>query len=119
MCGSGSNSNCCCCPNAVVFQEKICGNLQGPLTEFPAWQAPTPENDYFQGTFEIFNAGTGIINATVTDTSGFATQIGGANGISPGNSISVSVNNPASLIVTVPMGTHGKFCITLFKRLFG
>lgn len=120
MCGSnGSNSNCCCCPNAVVFQEKICGNLTGPLGEaapFIAWQAPEV-NDYFQGTFEIFNAGPGIITATVLNNDGVVV---GTLTVPPGSSISVSVNNPNSLnIISVPLGTHGKFCITLYKRVFG
>ena len=116
MCGShGSNSNCCCCPNAVVLQEKICGNLTGPLTNFVAWEAPDV-NDYFQGTFVIFNAGPVIITANVLDATG---AIIGTLSVPPGNSVSVSVNNPDSFSVTVPDGTHGKFCITLYKRLFG
>jgi hypothetical protein len=109
MCGSnGSNSNCCCCPNAV---EKICGNLMGPLTNFPVWTAPTV-NDYFQGTFEIFNAGPAgnITSNVIPDTS---------EPITPGNSISASINNPTTFTVTVDSGTHGKFCITLYKRVFG
>ncbi|MEH7010756.1 S-Ena type endospore appendage [Neobacillus niacini] len=126
MCGSqGSNSNCCCCPNAIVLQEKICGNLAGPLPvpvpspgltlPFLAWEAPDV-NDYFQGTFEIFNAGPATITAEVLDSTGgvIATLT-----VPPGNSVSVSVNNPDSFSVTVPDGTHGKFCITLYKRLFG
>jgi Protein of unknown function (DUF3992) len=117
MCGShGSNSNCCCCPNAVVLQEKICGNLAGPLTNFVAWQAPAV-NDYFQGTFEIFNAGPGTITATVLNSAGVVI---GTLTVPPGNSVSVSVNNPNSFVITsVPAGTHGKFCITLYKRVFG
>ncbi|KXZ12711.1 hypothetical protein AXI59_16240 [Bacillus nakamurai] len=121
MCGSqGSNLDCCCCPNRVVFQEKICGNLTGPLpvsgtTSFVAWVAPAV-NDYFQGTFEIFNAGpAGTISAEVIDTSGTIFPIVAT----PGNSISVSVNNPASLtIISVPLGTSGTFCINLYKSIF-
>lgn len=120
MCGSnGSNMDCCCCPDRVVFQEKICGNLTGPLpvppaTTFVAWTAPAV-NDYFQGTFEIFNAGpAGTITARVLNTGGAIPIVA-----TPGNSISVSVNNPVSLIIdSVPSGTHGKFCINLFKSIF-
>ena len=116
MCGSnGSNMDCCCCPYRVVFQENICGNLAGPLTNFPAWTPPAV-NDYFQGTFEIFNAGpAGDITAVVTNTAGTAFTIVAT----PGNSISVSVNNPASFTITIATaGTHGKFCINLFKSIF-
>lgn len=116
MCGSNnSNQNCSCCPNATVLQEKNCGNLTGPLTNFIAWQAPVV-NDYFQGTFEIFNAGPGIITANVLNSAGVVI---GSLTVPPGNSVSVSVNNPNSFSITVPAGTHGKFCITLYKRLFG
>ena len=55
MCGS---SNCNCgCPNANVFQEEICGNLTGILTNYVAWEVPVNggENDYIQGTFQIFH----------------------------------------------------------------
>lgn len=115
MCGSNVSGDCCCCPNAMVFQEKICGNLTGPLNGFIAWQAPTV-NDYFQGTFEIFNAGPGIITADVLNS---ASVVIATLTVQPGNSVSVSVNNPNSFSVTVLDGTHGKFCITLYKRLFG
>ncbi|MBO9129852.1 S-Ena type endospore appendage [Bacillus sp. 165] len=114
MCGSKGN----CCPDRVVFQEKICGNLTGSLgsaeVPFIAWQGPAV-NDYFQGTFEIFNAGPGIINANVLDINGGSSPIN----VPSGNSVAVSVNNPAALrIVSVPAGTHGKFCITLYKAIF-
>lgn len=121
MCGN-SSGNCCCCPEPQIFQEKICGKLTGPLTSYVAWEVPTAggANDYFQGTFEIFNAGspgTGNITAEIRDMNG--TLVGSLT-VPPGNSVSVSVNAPDFFnILSVPNGVHGKFCITLYKRLFG
>lgn len=119
MCGSnGSSQDCCCCPNATVLQEKICGNLTGPLgvgdATFIAWQAPVV-NDYFQGTFEIFNAGPDIITAEILNSAGVVIA---TLSVPPRNSVAVSVNNPDSFSIVVPDGTHGKFCITLYKRIF-
>lgn len=88
-----------------LCQEKICGNLNGGtagLTLFTAWTAPAV-NDYFQGTFEIFNAGPAT-TASVTTTAGGTVNF---LSIPPGSSIS-----------NVPAGTTGKFCINLYKRLF-
>lgn len=115
MCGSNGNS---CCPSAQVFQEKICGNLQGPLPwesqpGFTAWNAPAV-NDYFQGTFEIFNAGPDIITARVLNSTGEFVDLS----VPAGNSVSISFNNPDSFVVFVPEGTNGKFCINLYKRIF-
>ena len=110
----GSNSNCCCCPDAAIFQEEICGNLTGLLSGYLAWEAPAV-NDYFQGTFEIFNAGPDTITASVLDSNG---NVIAPLSIPPNNSVSASANNPEFFSVNVPAGTHGKFCITLYKRLF-
>lgn len=113
MCDShGFNGNCC--PSAQILQEKICGNLTGPLTNFIAWSASVTLNDYIQGTFEIFNAGPGIITAVINDNGTSA----GSLTVPPGTSQSVSVNSPDSFQITdVPAGTTGKFCITLYKRI--
>lgn len=112
MCVSGSQSGCCCCPSAQIFKEELCGNLTGPLEGFEAWTAPIGMNDYIQGTFEIFNAGPGVITATISGTPD-------ANlNVPPGSSQAVGVINPSEMVVTVPAGTSGKFCINLFKRLF-
>ena len=45
MCGSNGFSGGCC-PPAQIFQEKICGNFNGALTE-PVWSAPA--GTYFSG----------------------------------------------------------------------
>lgn len=113
MCNSnGFNGNCC--PSAQIFQEKICGNLTGPLNDFLIWSVPaTFVNDYIQGTFEIFNAGPGTITANINDN---GTLVGGLN-VPPGTSQAVSVNSPGSVTVDVPAGTAGRFCITLYKRV--
>src|SRR5699024_7453259 len=79
-----------------------------------AWVSPSV-NDYFQGTFEIFNVGPGTITAQVVDTSDNSTPII----VTAGNSIAVSVNNPAYLeMINLPSGTRGKFCMNLFKAMF-
>ncbi|MBM7618742.1 hypothetical protein JOC95_000584 [Bacillus tianshenii] len=115
MCSTnGSANNCCCCPSPTVIQEKICGNLNGPLLNYTAWEGPEV-NDYIQGTFEIFNAGPEDITAQILDSLGATV---GTIDVPPGNSVAVSVNNPNTFNVQVPEGTRGKFCITLYKRLF-
>lgn len=107
MCGTQGN-DCCCCPNAMIFQEKICGNF-GDINAV-VWTAPAV-NDYIQGTFEVFNAGP---NPVV-----FAVVNGGPNiTVPPGTSQAISVNNPTVLGI-VSIGSHGKWCITLYKRVFG
>lgn len=114
MCGS-SSANCCCCPEGQIFQEKICGNLAGPLNNYIAWQAPDI-NDYFQGTFEIFNSGTGVIVGDVLNSAG---AVIGTLNVPPGNSVSTSENNPNEFRINAPPGTNGKFCINLYKRILG
>ena len=66
----------------------------------------------FARTCGIFN------DATVTDESGAPFQIGGDTDVTVRNSISISVNNPASLTVTVSSGTYDKFCIISYKRVY-
>lgn len=112
MCGSQGN-DCCCCPNAVIFTEEVCGNIKDPINQ-AVWTAP-PVNDYIQGTFEVFNAGPGTIDFSVNGT---------VFTVPPGTSQAISVNNPTIFIVQttdIPgaiAGTSGKWCITLYKRVF-
>ncbi|MGG3573427.1 S-Ena type endospore appendage [Bacillus gobiensis] len=107
MCDSVGNGGCC--PPAQMFQESICGNFNGPLTAETVWSAPA--GSYFAGTFEIFNSAssTGTVTATVTPA--------GALSATPGNSDSVSVNQPTAFAITATAGDSGKFCITLYKRV--
>ncbi|MEK3856208.1 S-Ena type endospore appendage [Cytobacillus sp. FSL H8-0458] len=112
MCGSNRSGDCCCCPDPVIFQEKLCGNIQDPIDQ-AVWTAPAV-NDYIQGTFEVFNAGPGTIDFSVN---------GNVFSVPPGNSRAVSFNNPTIFIVqTVGQpgaqpGTSGKWCIVLYKRI--
>lgn len=109
MCGTQGN-DCCCCPDAVIFKEEICGNI-GPTTSAGevVWQ-PIGVNDYIQGTFEVFNAGPGDII--------FAVVNGGPNFTVPvGTTQVISVNNPTVLGI-ISNGATGKWCITLYKRVF-
>ena len=112
MCGT-QGSDCCCCPDAMIFTEEICGNIKDPIDQ-AVWTAPTV-NDYFQGTFEVFNAGPGTIDFSVNGT---------VFTVPAGSSKAVSFNNPTIFIVqTVGQtgavaGTTGKWCIKLYKRVF-
>jgi hypothetical protein len=92
-----------------MFQETICGNFNGPLTAEIVWTAPT--GAYFAGTFEIFNSASGTSTVTGTITPA------GALSATPGNSDSVSVDQPTAFTITAPAGTSGKFCINLYKRV--
>ncbi|WP_108672080.1 S-Ena type endospore appendage [Peribacillus acanthi] len=125
MCGNHGNSvNGFCCPDPKIFQEEICGSIQGPVDD-TFWRGPTNENDYFQGTFEVFNCGNQNIVFEVTSAGGGTT---GAITVTPGNTRKVSVNNPQNFIIrvtplvatdTVPVNrSRGKYCITLYKRVF-
>ena len=112
MCGSQGN-NCCCCPDAMIFQEEICGNF-GPLANGVSVWLPADVNDYFQATYEVFNAGPVAIF--------FATEAGQTPGfeVPVGTSRVVSVNNPTVLgIFNTNNSATGKWCITLYKRVFG
>lgn len=115
MCGSQGN-NCCCCPDAMIFTEKICGDF-GSINQV-VWSAPEV-NDYIQGTFEVFNAGSGRVDFSVN----FPTNPIVIENVPPGTSQSISVNNPETFIIQtifngVYSGTTGKWCITLYKRVF-
>ncbi|WP_163100461.1 S-Ena type endospore appendage [Peribacillus alkalitolerans] len=114
MCGNhkNHNNNGFCCPNPQNFVEENCGNIRGPLELVTVWSAPA-DSDYFQGTFEVFNCGTGNITFSVNQTGTIAERII----VTPGNTRKISVNNPISFIVSAPAGTSGKFCITLYKRV--
>lgn len=87
MCGSKGN-DCCCCPDAMIFQEELCGNITDPIDQ-AVWTAPAV-NDYFQGTFEVTNNGPGTIDFSVNGT---------VFTVPPGSSRAVSVNNPTIFIV--------------------
>lgn len=117
MCGGSSHqafnhlpSNKHCCPEGQVFVEEICGNLRAPIDQ-DVWVAPTPFSDYVQGTFTVFNSGNtpflisanGVLPATT---------------VPPGNTVSLSVNNPTRFTVTLDNGDKGEYCIKLYKRLF-
>ncbi|MBN8208972.1 hypothetical protein JI666_09470 [Bacillus sp. NTK071] len=113
MCESKGNN--ACCPDGQIFQENFCGNL-GPGFDATVWEAPPGLNDYIQGTFEVFNAGTEDILATVTSPNGNV----GPFAIPPNTSVSRSAVNPTSFIITVPDNNKlgSKYCITLYKRIF-
>ncbi|WP_144555203.1 S-Ena type endospore appendage [Bacillus sp. X1(2014)] len=106
MCGS-HNKTSFCCPEAEIFTEEICGNLEGPIDQ-AVWTAPTP-SDYFQGTFTVTNTGNSPFIFSVN---------GVVLTVPPGSTVSLSANNPVSLIVTLGPEDRGRFCITLYKRVF-
>lgn len=116
MCGSQGN-DCCCCPDAMIFQEEICGDFKD--IDAVVWSPPAV-NDYFQGTFEVFNAGPGQVRFSVNDPANPANLFD----VPPGTSRAVSVNNPFRFAVQsigidgAVTGTFGKWCITLYKRVF-
>ncbi|MDM5295330.1 hypothetical protein QUF81_19655 [Peribacillus simplex] len=107
MCGLNGDGGCS--PPAQMFQESICGNFNGPLAAETVWSAPA--GAYFSGTFEIFNSASSTTTVTATVTPA------GALSATPGNSHSVSVNQPTGFAITAGAGASGKFCITLFKRV--
>jgi hypothetical protein len=110
MCANGMGGGCCC-PPAQMFQEKICGNFNGPLAAVVVWSAPP--GSYFAGTFEIFNSASSLTTVTAATVS---TPVG-ALSAAPGNSDTQSVNNPTSFAITAAVGNSGTFCITLYKRV--
>jgi hypothetical protein len=110
MCGSHGFNNACC-PPAVIMQEELCGNFNGPLAGVTVWSAPA--GDYIQGTFSIFNsaASTGTVTAAGTATPAIVLSA------DPGNTDSQSVSNPTSFTITADAGESGTWCITLYKRV--
>ncbi|MBD8133944.1 hypothetical protein IFR10_00145 [Bacillus sp. CFBP 13597] len=109
MCNSqGFNGSCC--PPALVFQEKICGNFNGPLG-VEVWSAPA--GVYSSGTFEIFNSASSTATVTATGTSTPTIALSAA----PGNTDSQSVNQPTSFTITASTGDSGTYCINLYKRV--
>ncbi|WP_027954010.1 S-Ena type endospore appendage [Halobacillus kuroshimensis] len=101
-------SHSACCPQAQIIQEKICGNFNGVLAD-PVWTAPA--GSYISGTFQIFNSASsaGPVTGAITPT--------GALSALPGNTDSVSVNNPTAFAITSVVGDSGTYCITLYKRV--
>lgn len=117
MCGSTSGFDNACCPSAQLFQEKICGNFSGPIGGDPVWSAGDV-TDYVQGTFEIF-----VSSGTLAASSAIITQANGGQVLFPaiteGNTVARSASVPTSLVLTdVNPGDSGRYCITLYKRIF-
>ncbi|MGN7179033.1 hypothetical protein BK139_01675 [Paenibacillus sp. FSL R5-0490] len=112
-CSKSSNNPCC--PAAVIFQEKICGNFSGGtggINRLSVWRAPA--EDYIEGTFEIFNStgSPGSVTGNIT-----APGSPGVGPVPPGNSAALAVITPSEFTITAPPNASGKFCITLYKRL--
>ncbi|WP_449537649.1 S-Ena type endospore appendage [Ferdinandcohnia sp. Marseille-Q9671] len=108
MCGSHSNKTSFCCPEAKVFTEEVCGQLQGPINQ-TVWTAPT-QSDYFQGTFTVTNTGPSPFVISFNNGAPFT--------VPARNTVSVSVNNPTNFDVTLGPEDDGRYCITLYKRVF-
>lgn len=116
MCSS-NKSNDACCPSAQIIQENLCGNLTGQLIGVDAvvWEAdPLGVNNYFQGTFEVFNSSNTPIDVNITRATGPSV----AFTVPPLTTTSRSVLNPISLATTLDPGETGKYCIILYKRVF-
>ncbi|WP_045520574.1 S-Ena type endospore appendage [Neobacillus niacini] len=109
MCNSG-NGNCCCCPQAQIITEEICGIFDARNNLY--WAGPV--DDYFQGTFEI-SVTTGIAQIAVFTQNGFVFS----PAVNDGDSTSISANNfPSSFFILFgDAGTIGRYCITLYKRV--
>ncbi|MGG5795838.1 S-Ena type endospore appendage [Bacillus cereus] len=113
MCVSqGISGNCCCCPPAQLFQEKICGNF-GPNNSVVVWTA-FDVDDYVQGTFEIFNSASSTGNAAILIT---GVQSSFTTATPPGFSRAFSARLPIAFQIGSPSNTSGTFCITLYKRI--
>ncbi|MHC2836291.1 S-Ena type endospore appendage [Bacillus sp. F9_6S_D1_P_5] len=113
MCESqGISGNCCCCPPAQLFQEKICGNF-GPNNTVVVWSAGEVD-DYVQGTFEVFNSASSTENVgiAVTGVQGSFTAE-----TPPGFSRAISARFPITFQIGSLSNTSGTFCITLYKRI--
>jgi len=114
MCGSNGS----CCPPAQIFQEKICGNFNGPtngVTDETVFTAPL--GDYFEGTFELFNSASSVTNVTGTVNSAVSPPSVPVGPVPPGNTFTSAVKSPTSFAIQVPAGTNGTYCITLYKRI--
>lgn len=118
MCGMcGSNGSNPCCPTAQLFQEKICGNFTAPLGSAVVWSVGDV-TDYIQGTFEIF-----LSSGTLAEGTSVITQATGGEVLFPaiteGNTVTRSASVPTSLVLSdVNPGDTGRYCITLYKRVF-
>lgn len=120
MCGSNGFHGGACCPQAQIFQEKLCGNFNNTTDEeitLIAWQVPEGVTDYIQGTFEIFNS-----NVSADAVEGVVTSANDEIEVpeivaDPGNSAAVSVSRPTAFEITVGPGESGTYCITLYKRV--
>lgn len=117
MRNSGCDTGTACCPTAVIVKEKICGNFTAPLGSGIVWSADDV-TDYIQGTFEIF-----LSSGTLAEASTHITQATGEEVLFPaiteGNTVARSATVPTSLVLTdVNPGDTGKYCITLYKRIF-
>lgn len=115
MCGS--NSFGACCPTAQIFQEKICGNFTAPLGDAVVWSVGDV-TDYVQGTFEIF-----LSSGNLAAASTIITQADGGQVLFPevteGNTVIRSASVPTSLVLNdINPGDTGRYCITLYKRIF-
>ena len=120
MCGSNDGFGSACCPSGQVFQEKLCGNID-PNTEArqTVWQTGPGANDYFQGTFEVFNSSTtnNITFAVLSSNTGGTEE---PITVLPQSSVAISVVNPNQFIIsTGGNGASGsKWCATLYKRIY-
>ena len=75
-----------------------------------AWKAPRKDNDFIQGTFEVFNSAQSKFPVLAVVDGEFLW-------VKPGNSETVSVNRPRKFIIWAFDNTDGKFCFTLYKRI--
>lgn len=113
MCGSnGCHSNNACCPIGQIFKEDLCGNVANDMNTHKVWHALT--HDYFQGTFEVFNAGTTSLTFKVYKKGGAIHEVT----VPAMSSAAISVNTPDHFKVTGNGATGSKWCITLYKRVF-
>lgn len=115
-CSNGSNAGCC--PPAQLFQEQICGNFNGAttgVTDLVVFSAPV--GDFFEGTFEIFNSAASVASVTGTVNSAGIPATTPIGPVPPGNTLAVAVRNPISFSISIPAGTNGTYCISLYKRV--
>jgi hypothetical protein len=119
MCGSnGMGIGGACCPPAQTFQEQICGNFNGStigITDAVVFIAPV--GDYLEGTFQLFNSASSVSSVSGTVTSAGAPPTTPIGPVPPGNTFTVAVKNPTSFSISIPAGTNGTYCITLYKRV--